>query len=35
MKLMRAPEVRNALSNSPETLGRMRPLLQQAGLMAA
>ncbi len=35
VRLMRAPEVREALTGSPEMFSRMRPLLQQAGLMAA
>jgi hypothetical protein len=35
MKLMRAPEVRDALAGSPEAFGRMRPLMRQAGLVAA
>lgn len=35
VKLMRAPEVRDAFTSSPEAFSRMRPLMQQAGLMAA
>jgi hypothetical protein len=35
MKLMRAPEVRSELLGTPENALKMKPLLQQAGLLAA
>jgi hypothetical protein len=35
MKLMRAPDVRAEMLGSPETVIRMKPLLLQAGLLAA
>jgi hypothetical protein len=35
MKLIRSPELRNEISGSPETLAKVRDLIQSAGSLAA